>query len=144
MITPDTSSNTFKVLGLGDNVVDRYLNTGQMYPGGNALNFAVYAKMLGADAAFLGTFGTDAAARHVRATLEALCVPATHSRIIEGENGHADVRVVDGNREFVFSNKGGVARKARSRQAKATSTTSQPSHWCIRVATVTSTSILRR
>ncbi|CDN58007.1 Putative sugar kinase (plasmid) [Neorhizobium galegae bv. officinalis bv. officinalis str. HAMBI 1141] len=111
MITPDTSFNTFKVLGLGDNVVDRYLNTGKMYPGGNALNFAVYAKMLGADAAFLGTFGTDPAARHVRATLEALCVPATHSRIIEGENGHADVRVVDGNREFVFSNRGGVARE---------------------------------
>jgi fructoselysine 6-kinase len=102
MSRPDTSFNTFKVLGLGDNVVDRYLNTGKMYPGGNALNFAVYAKMLGAGAAFLGTFGTDTAARHVR---------ATHSRVIEGENGHADVRVVDGNREFVFSNRGGVARE---------------------------------
>ncbi len=103
--------NGVKVLGLGDNVVDRYLNTGKMYPGGNALNFAVYARMLGADAAFLGTFGTDAAGRHVRATLEALSVSTALCRIVEGENGYADVRVVDGNREFVFSNKGGVARE---------------------------------
>lgn len=100
-----------KVLGLGDNVVDRYLNMGRMYPGGNALNIAVYAKMLGAGAAFLGTFGTDAAARHVRSTLAALGVATDGCRIVEGENGHADVRIVDGNREFVFSNRGGVARE---------------------------------
>lgn len=30
-----------KVLGLGDNVVDKYENLGIMYPGGNSLNFAV-------------------------------------------------------------------------------------------------------
>lgn len=111
MMKADNDFRGLKVLGLGDNVVDRYLNTGKMYPGGNALNFAVYAKMLGAEAAFLGTFGSDAAGRHVRATLEALSVPTALCRIVEGENGHADVRVVDGNREFVFSNKGGVARE---------------------------------
>ena len=33
-----------KVLGLGDNVVDRYVNKGIMFPGGNAVNFAVYAR----------------------------------------------------------------------------------------------------
>ncbi|SMF17737.1 Sugar or nucleoside kinase, ribokinase family [Xaviernesmea oryzae] len=111
MMTPDKNYSGLKVLGLGDNVVDRYLHTGKMYPGGNALNFAVYAKMLGADASFLGTFGTDAAGRHVRATLEELAIPTPLCRVVEGENGHADVRVVDGNREFVFSNKGGVARE---------------------------------
>lgn len=103
--------NQIKVLGFGDNVVDRYLNQGLMYPGGNALNFAVYAGMLGAQASFLGTFGTDRAGDHVRHTLSALGVPTTHSRVIDGENGHADVRLADGNREFVFSNRGGVARE---------------------------------
>ena len=38
MITRKTAFDTLKVLGLGDNVVDRYLNTGKMYPGGNGLN----------------------------------------------------------------------------------------------------------
>ena len=32
-----------KVLGLGDNVCDVYLHTNTMYPGGQAVNFAVYA-----------------------------------------------------------------------------------------------------
>ena len=45
-----------KVLGLGDNVCDVYLHTGTMYPGGQAMNFSVYAKMLGAQSAYLGVF----------------------------------------------------------------------------------------
>lgn len=44
-----------KVLGLGDNVCDVYLHTDTMYPGGQALNFAVYARMLGAESEFLGS-----------------------------------------------------------------------------------------
>lgn len=52
-----------KVIGLGDNVVDKYEHIRTMYPGGNALNFAVYAKRLGVDAAFLGAFGTDQEAK---------------------------------------------------------------------------------
>ena len=31
-------------LGFGDNVVDLYEHIHTMYPGGNAVNFAVYAK----------------------------------------------------------------------------------------------------
>lgn len=50
-------------LGFGDNVVDRYEHIRTMYPGGNAVNFAVYAKKCGAarvtvvngDRVFLGS-----------------------------------------------------------------------------------------
>ena len=35
-------------LGFGDNVVDCYEHIHTMYPGGNAVNFAVYAKKCGA------------------------------------------------------------------------------------------------
>lgn len=31
-------------LGFGDNVVDKYEHIKTMYPGGNCVNFAVYAK----------------------------------------------------------------------------------------------------
>ena len=48
-----------KVLGLGDNVVDKYENLGIMYPGGNSLNFAVFAKKLGHESSFMGVFGSD-------------------------------------------------------------------------------------
>ena len=51
-----------RVLGLGDNVVDKYMHIRTMYPGGNALNFAVYAKMFGIEAGYLGVFGDDEAA----------------------------------------------------------------------------------
>ena len=51
-----------KVLGLGDNVCDIYLNERTMYPGGQAVNFAVYAGMLGVKSDFMGVFGNDAIA----------------------------------------------------------------------------------
>lgn len=54
------------ILGFGDNVVDRYEHLGVMYPGGNAVNVAVYARRLGAArSAYMGIFGTDDAAEHV-------------------------------------------------------------------------------
>lgn len=43
-----------KVLGIGDNVCDKYLHLKQMFPGGQALNFSVYAKLLGINSAILG------------------------------------------------------------------------------------------
>lgn len=36
------------VVGFGDNVVDIYTHSNKQYPGGNCVNFAVYAKMFGA------------------------------------------------------------------------------------------------
>ena len=36
-----------KVIGIGDNVCDQYYPAKIMYPGGQAMNFSVYAKMLG-------------------------------------------------------------------------------------------------
>ena len=35
-----------KVIGIGDNVVDNYMHIRTLFPGGNALNFSVYASML--------------------------------------------------------------------------------------------------
>lgn len=55
---------SISVLGIGDNVVDKYLHSGIMYPGGNALNFAVYAKLADIPSAFMGAFGNDDAAQH--------------------------------------------------------------------------------
>lgn len=100
-----------KVLGLGDNVCDVYLHTDTMYPGGQALNVAVYARMLGAESDFLGVNGTDAVAAHVLATLDQKGIGHSHSRVTDGENGFACVTLVDGDRVFKGSNKGGVLQK---------------------------------
>lgn len=102
--------NMLKVLGLGDNVVDKYMHIHTMYPGGNALNFAVYARMFGIEAGYLGVFGDDEAASHVYHTVDNLGLDLSHCRFYHGENGYAEVRLDDGDRVFIGSNKGGVSK----------------------------------
>lgn len=97
-----------KVLGLGDNVIDRYTHTGIGYPGGNALNFSVYARLLSAKAAYLGVFGDDSAAEHIRRVLEAREIDISHCRVVPGENGYASLTVEQGERRFIDSNAGGI------------------------------------
>lgn len=98
-----------KVIGIGDNVCDKYVHLKTMFPGGQALNFAVYAKMLGADASYMGVFGSDEVAAHVIMTLDELEVEHSRCRQYEGENGCARVTLRDGDRIFLGSNKGGIA-----------------------------------
>ena len=88
------------VLATGDNVVDRYVDLGVFYPGGNAVNVAVHARRCGADAAYIGAVGTDRAGRAVLAALRSEDVDTTRLRVVEGPNASAEVRVVEGNRAF--------------------------------------------
>lgn len=100
-----------KVLGIGDNVVDKYMHIQTMYPGGNALNFSVYAKLLGAESGYLGVFGDDDAAAHVYQTVRALEIDLTQCRSYHGENGYAEVKLEQGDRIFIGSNKGGILKE---------------------------------
>lgn len=100
-----------KVIGIGDNVCDKYEHLKMMFPGGQAMNFAVYAKMLGADASYMGVFGRDEVADHVIATLDELQVDHSRCRQYDGENGCARVTLVDGDRVFLGSNRGGITKE---------------------------------
>jgi sugar/nucleoside kinase (ribokinase family) len=82
-----------------------------MYPGGNALNIAVLARLSGAEAGYLGVFGDDEAGRHVYQTAQELGVEVSKCRFYRGENGYAEVRLDDGDRVFIGSNKGGVSKE---------------------------------
>ena len=95
-----------RVIGIGDNVCDKYYPSKIMYPGGQAMNFSVYAKKLGADAAYMGVFGTDSVASHIIHTLEQFQIDYSRCRQYKGENGYAKVTLVDGDRVFLGSNKG--------------------------------------
>lgn len=97
------------VLGFGDNVVDKYEHIKTMYPGGNCVNFAVYAQMFGARrSAYMGYFGNDAEAEHVIHTLEEIGIETVKCKQLEGENGCARATLVDGDRVFLGSNEGGI------------------------------------
>ena len=95
-----------KLAGVGDNVVDRYRDLGMMFPGGQALNVAVYAHRLGIDAGYVGALGDDRAGRHVLQAIRAEGLDDTHVRVIHGPNAFAEVAVVGGNREFVGGDAG--------------------------------------
>ena len=99
-----------RTIGIGDNVCDKYRHLDQMFPGGQALNFAVYCKMEGCNSAYMGAFGNDGVAVHVQETLDSLGVDRSHCRIYPEENGYAVVDLKDGDRVFVTSNKGGALR----------------------------------
>ena len=97
-----------RILGLGDNIVDRFLDRGIDYPGGNAVNVAVYARRLGAEAAYLGVFGDDDDGRFLREAIEAEGVSTERSVVKRGESGVSTLEVVDGDRVFLKWNGGGV------------------------------------
>ena len=99
-----------RLIGIGDNVCDVYLHLSEMFPGGQALNVAVFAKMQGIDSAYLGVFGDDEVAEHIKNTLSEFGVDTSHCRHVHGENGYALVTLIDGDRVFLGSNKGGVGR----------------------------------
>ncbi|WP_432543701.1 PfkB family carbohydrate kinase [Kineococcus sp. SYSU DK002] len=89
-----------RVVGFGDNVVDRFTERGFFYPGGNCVNFAVFARRLGAESAYLGVLGTDDAAAHLRTCLTELGVSTRRCRVHDGVTGWCDVVVRDGDRVF--------------------------------------------
>lgn len=101
-----------RVLGFGDNVVDKYEHKRIMFPGGNCVNFAVFAKQCGAESAYMGIFGTDAEAECVIKALSGLGIEIYKCRQREGENGCARVTIKNGDRVFLGSNKGGIRRSA--------------------------------
>lgn len=87
-----------------------YLHDNLMYPGGNAVNVAVYSKMLGTESAYLGIYGKDRAGEYIRSILEQQGIDQSHCRTIEGENGFSAVDLVDGDRTYIGGNAGGVSK----------------------------------
>lgn len=95
-----------RLLGLGDNTIDTYVDAGVQFPGGNAVNVAVMTARLGANAAYLGCIGDDDGGRLVSTALVAEGVDISRVRIRSGANARAFVGHVDGDRQFISSSPG--------------------------------------
>ena len=97
-----------RICGVGDNVVDRYYNQKLMFPGGNAVNFAVHAQRSGVTSAYIGVIGTDADGDLIRSSLQAEGVELKHLRVMEGPNAFATVQMDDDgtNRKWGLCEKG--------------------------------------
>lgn len=91
-----------KIIAIGDNVVDCYVDQNKYYPGGNCVNVAVNARRRGAEAAYIGIFGTDEMASHLQAVLDREGIDWSLSRIAVGRTGQPQVNLTeDGDRVFV-------------------------------------------
>ena len=92
-----------KVIGIGDSMVDKNLTSGIMYPGGQSLNIPVNMHLLGAQSAFIGCFGNDYVAEHMKKTLDEIGIDYSHSHTYPVPNAAAHYRVIDNDRVFVRS-----------------------------------------
>ena len=81
-----------RVLGIGDNTVDIYVDQDVQFPGGNAVNVAVMMKRLGAEASYLGCIGTDLLGGLIKDALAAEGIDTSHMRVIAGPNSWSRIR----------------------------------------------------
>jgi fructoselysine 6-kinase len=95
-----------RILGLGDNTIDTYVDAGVQYPGGNAVNVAAMTARLGASTAYLGCVGDDDGGRLLRNALTAEGVDISRTRTRPGANARAFISHIAGERQFIGSGPG--------------------------------------
>lgn len=95
-----------RIAAIGDNDVDCYLSTGQMYPGGNCLNVAVLARRLGAETAYIGAVADDPAGRLMQEVLKYENVLSDRLHIVEGMTAYCIIEHKDSDRIFVTNDLG--------------------------------------
>lgn len=102
-----------KLITVGDNVVDCYLDRSEYFPGGNCVNVAVNAKRNGASrVGYIGIFATDEPAKHIKAALQEEGVEFHFSRDAFGITGQPKVTLTDDNdRVFVGGPKNTVQHR---------------------------------
>jgi len=94
------------IIAFGDNVVDCYADRGQMFPGGNAVNHAVFAQRFGARASYIGGVADDPAGRHIRDSLIAEAVDVSGLRMGPGRTAYCVIGSRGGEREFLRADLG--------------------------------------
>ena len=95
-----------RLLGIGDNTIDIYVDRGVQFPGGNAVNVAVLARRLGASASYLGYIGDDYFGDLIRDALEAENVDISRLRVTDTPNSWSRIRHIGNDRVFDGSNPG--------------------------------------
>lgn len=95
-----------RLLGLGDNTIDTYIDAGVQYPGGNAVNVAAMTARLGASSAYLGCVGDDEGGVILQQALTEEGIDISRLRVRKGANARAYIGHVDGDRHFIRSSPG--------------------------------------
>ncbi|MCJ8056880.1 PfkB family carbohydrate kinase [Shinella curvata] len=99
-------SRAARILAFGDNVVDCYRDQNLMFPGGNCVNHAVFARRAGAETAYAGAVSDDEAGRLIRRALIEEGVDVSSLRTEPGQTAYCVIETQDGDRVFVGANLG--------------------------------------
>ena len=90
-----------KLIAIGDNVTDCYIDEKIYFPGGNALNVAVNCKKNGAERVnYIGIFGDDERAEYIKQCLTEEGVTFERSRKVYAPTAQPRVYLKDGDRVF--------------------------------------------
>jgi fructoselysine 6-kinase len=89
-----------RVIGVGDNTVDKYQDLRIMFPGGNAVNVAVLAHRYGHPASYIGWLGDNEHGHLILNALRAEGVDTSHCRVVDGPNACGEIFLVGGDRVF--------------------------------------------
>lgn len=95
-----------RILCIGDNTVDLYLDHGLQFPGGNAVNVAVHARRLGAQASYVGCVGRDPLGDLLWESMTEEGVDLSHCRRMDSQNAWCRVRHDGNDRVFAGSFRG--------------------------------------
>lgn len=90
-----------KILAVGDNCIDHYVNRGKKYVGGCSVNFAVYMRQLGAEAYYLGAVGNDENGQIVLNGLQRERVNVSRVHVLEGDTAVTEVELKGNDRTFL-------------------------------------------
>lgn len=87
-----------RIATVGDNCVDVYDNSGEIFPGGNPVNVAVYIKRMNGDSSYTGVVGTDDYGKFMIEAITAKGVDVTHLKIFDGKTAITHVEIKNGDR----------------------------------------------
>ena len=92
-----------RLLAIGDNCIDNYSELGRRFPGGNALNVAVYAhRITGIDVDYIGVMGDDEAGDFMIDQMRREGLRTDGVMCLHGDSAVSTILVRDGDR--IFSN----------------------------------------
>lgn len=83
-----------KIITIGNGVIDYYSDMNKMFPGGSALNVAVFSKRFGVEkSSFIGIIGTDYEGMHIEEVLRRESVDTTRMRKVVGETSKVTIKL---------------------------------------------------
>lgn len=92
-----------RIISIGDNVTDTYIDDGVYYPGGNCVNVAVAAHKAGAEISdYLGIFGDDLRGKNITKALQAESVGLVNCRKVYAPSAAPQV-LIDASGDRIFA-----------------------------------------